>query len=125
MKNLNKKLALITFLVIICFGSVVFAASSSTQIYTWQTSADGPEIVMSGNLAVTGSNASTSKRALWIEVYKIVTLWPDSCISSNSASIGGNTTATLNSQPNGMYYIHLDPDGSDNTGCSGSGSVSN
>jgi hypothetical protein len=109
----------------LCVCANVFAASSSANIYEWQSQVSGPETVMSGTLYLSGNNNTTSSNELWIEAYKVVAYFPDTKLSSTEVSIGGSLNTSLSNQPNGMYYVNLDPDGIGSTGCNGSGTLHN
>lgn len=116
---MKRKIMAATFAVCMLFASAAFAATSSTYITSTMTGADGCDHSMAGNVTTSGQNYDSSTEDLWVELYRSVS-GPDTRISGSMMAVGGNTSFS-NNVASGTYYVHLDPDGPNYTGCNGYG----
>ena len=116
---MKKKLFALLLAGSMLMGVPVFALTSSTNITSTMTGADGNYHSMSGTVNTSGNNFSSSTNTLWVELYKSVT-GPDTRISGSLMAVGGSASFS-NNVASGTYYVHLDPNGPFYTGCNGNG----
>ncbi|MFC5402599.1 hypothetical protein [Cohnella soli] len=123
---MKKKLILLGVFAALMLTNTAFAATSSATIGVNDTYATGSIVQMNGTIAVSGKNNAVSTERLWVELYK-----DDSTFWSYDTRIDGallpvNSTASYKSSVSSYnYYVWLDPDGPNHTGCSGNGSAVN
>ncbi len=108
---------------LILTASSVFGVTSTANITSTMTAADGAQYTMSGAVSMLGYNYASSTNSLWIQLYKEVS-GPNQLISESNMAIGGTASWAPN-VPSGTYYVHLDPSGPLGTGCNGYGRAEN
>lgn len=112
--------AVLCVMAIASFSVSAASVTSSVTISASQTHARGNEVLFNGAVTCSGSNSSSSKNDLWVELFK-ETFGTDKRITGSCMAPGSSATAWKTTVDNGKYYIWLDPDGTLYTNCIGSG----
>lgn len=117
----KRRLAAVVLGAALLMGTTAFAyGGKSYAEITWsQTGVDGGNITADQGVYIFGHNDGASDHGLWSELYKSV-VGPDINKGSVFCWKNENKSANLNVE-DGTYYIHLDPDGPNYSGCQGNG----